>query len=173
MKKIIILFISLLLIQSICAITDKQRDNIKLTLSLAESSNEFTKLLELLNKNNVDLSNEDEIANEIIIKNELFNINLNNYPNIQGLKIEKEKPKKIGINFAYIIGYILVIVLVTVLIVEICKTAKVNKEMKIETQFDELQQYIESEIKSGKDKEQLKNELIQTGWDTETLSRFL
>lgn len=170
MKRIlIILILSLFLFTtSINAITLEQKELLQDTLNtVGNNKQNFIKLLDLLNKNKVDLSNEDELAEKIKQVAVRFEINLRNY-NIRGLQpqLKEDITEQSSSNLIWIIPTI--IAFATLLIYELFKinqlgVTKVKKEYTDEM-IKELNNYIKNALKKGYTKEEIKRLLLANNW---------
>jgi len=158
MKKIIILMLFLILPLA-NSITSEQKSILEEAIDSANTKYDFEKLMDLLNKQKVDLSDETEIISDINSLSRKFNVDLGNYPDIKGIKEKKEK-----INWT-------VIAAVSLFIIALIFEVYMAKNKKKNTQ--QLEDYIKDAIKKGYTKKQIKDILLKNNWDESTVDSVL
>lgn len=141
------------------SITSEQKSILEEAIDSANTKYDFEKLMDLLNKQKVDLSDETEIISDINSLSRKFNVDLGNYPDIKGIKEKKEK-----INWT-------VIAAVSLFIIALIFEVYMAKNKKKNTQ--QLEDYIKDAIKKGYTKKQIKDILLKNNWDESTVDSVL
>lgn len=182
MRRIIYLFIILLVLNNSQALTDLQRESLEKTLDLANDEIKYERLLKLLNDKRVDLSDEPELSNRILSKSIRFGINPLNYKNIKftepntlhSLEINEsdrrfEISDTYNFQYSYLIGFLIFIILIFL----IYKNKDKFKKEEISDTEKQLKDFIKNAEKQGQSKEEIKQELLNSGWPEELIDKYL
>ena len=154
MKKVIILIVFLILPLA-NSITSEQKDILKEAIDSANTKYDFEKLMDLLNRQKVDLSDENGISANINSLSRKFNVDLANYPDIKGIK-EKE------INWTVVVAASLFVI---VLIFEVYRIKKTKNKKEEESNIQQLEDYIKDALKKGYAKTEIREILLKNNWD--------
>lgn len=176
MKSKIMLSIVLVffVVSTVYALTEKQRENLEKTLDLAKDDKEkYERVLELLERKNVDLSDEKELSERI--QNDMERLDIKGF---QGFKTEEPSPKKSKFSWV-LVPVVLVIVSIfgvaefhrkkgkTLRLHELAQFHDVHKP---HDELEKVENYIRECLHFGYPQEQIQKILLERGWKEEIIN---
>ena len=176
-KSLVILVFAFLLINPIIfALSEQQSEKLKNILNLVKDDrHKFQQVMDLLNRKKVDLREEE--VNVKIIKSaaERHGIELKQYPNIRGVRIEL-------LPYIMTIGGIILIIIGFEIYRKVHKMPEhqelheLSRSHQVHVpspQIYNLQQYIKTCTLRGYSKESIRDILLKQGWDAKTVDSVI
>jgi hypothetical protein len=173
---VILIFVFLLINPIIFALSEQQSEKLKNILNLVkDDKHKFQQVMDLLNRKKVDLREEEVNVGIIKAASERHGIELKQYSNIRGIRIEL-------LPYLLTAGGILLIIIGFELYRKMHKTPEhqelheLSRAHQVHTpspQLYNLQQYVKTCAQRGYTKEGIKQTLLKQGWDTRTINSVL
>ena len=178
MKIILCSIMIILLVGTAHALTENQRENLEKTLELAKNDKvKYERVLELLEKKNIDLMNEQELSARI--NNDMNRLGIEGYENI---RIEMPSPKDTR-AILWIFMPIIFAIPITLGITELKR--KRNKTSRLKElaeqhsvhephdNHEKLMKYMEECLHFGYTPEHIQQVLLGYGWQSEQIQKFI